>query len=61
MEAIVKARCGSVLGKGSILKTYFFPGQKTSSCIPFEGAPHIYKVFYYFRNYACITIFVFGV
>ncbi|ONK62990.1 uncharacterized protein A4U43_C07F10250 [Asparagus officinalis] len=44
MGAIVKARCGSVLGKGSILKMYFFPGQKTSSCIPFQGAPHIYKV-----------------
>ncbi|KAJ6803183.1 paladin [Iris pallida] len=44
MEAIVKARNGSVLGKGSILKMYFFPGQKTSSCIPFSGAPHIYKV-----------------
>ncbi|XP_072951302.1 uncharacterized protein [Typha angustifolia] len=44
MEAIVKARNGSVLGKGSILKTYFFPGQKKSSCMHFQGAPHVYKV-----------------
>ncbi|KAJ0985221.1 hypothetical protein J5N97_003577 [Dioscorea zingiberensis] len=44
MEAIVKARNGSVLGKGSILKMYFFPGQKTSSCIKFPGAPHFHKV-----------------
>ncbi|XP_077240412.1 metal ion-binding protein isoform X2 [Tasmannia lanceolata] len=44
MEAIVKARNGSVLGKGSILKMYFFPGQRTSSHIQIHGAPHIYKV-----------------
>ncbi|KAL7112367.1 hypothetical protein ACP275_04G000100 [Erythranthe tilingii] len=44
MEAIVKDRNGSVLGKGSILKMYFFPGQRTSSHIPIHGAPHVYKV-----------------
>ncbi|KAK7284493.1 hypothetical protein RJT34_19239 [Clitoria ternatea] len=44
MEAIVKARNGSVLGKGSILKMYFFPGQRTSSHIQINGAPHVYKV-----------------
>ncbi|CAM8986438.1 unnamed protein product [Rhodiola kirilowii] len=44
MEAIVKERNGSVLGKGSILKMYFFPGQKTSSSIRIHGAPHVYKV-----------------
>ncbi|KHN43392.1 Paladin [Glycine soja] len=44
MEAIVKARNGSVLGKGSILKMYFFPGQRTSSHIQIHGAPHVYKV-----------------
>ncbi|XAR63977.1 hypothetical protein NMG60_11024153 [Bertholletia excelsa] len=44
MEAIVKARNGSVLGKGSILKMYFFPGQRTSSNIQIHGAPHVYKV-----------------
>ncbi|CAK9165925.1 unnamed protein product [Ilex paraguariensis] len=44
MEAIVKNRSGSVLGKGSILKMYFFPGQITSSHIQIHGAPHVYKV-----------------
>jgi hypothetical protein len=44
MEAFVKARSGSVLGKGSILKMYFFPGQRTSSHIQIHGAPHVYKV-----------------
>ncbi|KAL7200197.1 hypothetical protein ACSBR1_032173 [Camellia fascicularis] len=44
MEAIVKTRNGSVLGKGSILKMYFFPGQRTSSNIQIHGAPHVYKV-----------------
>lgn len=44
MEAIVKARNGSVLGKGSILKMYFFPGQRTSSHIQIHGAPHVYEV-----------------
>lgn len=44
MEAIVKARNGSVLGKGSILKMYFFPGQRTSSNLQIHGAPHVYKV-----------------
>ncbi|KAG8062672.1 hypothetical protein GUJ93_ZPchr0003g17250 [Zizania palustris] len=44
MEAIVKARNGSVPGKGSILKMYFFPGQKRSSSIKFSGAPHVFKV-----------------
>lgn len=44
MEAIVKDRCGSVLGKGSILKIYFFPGQRTSSYIRINGAPHVFKV-----------------
>ncbi|KAL9435401.1 hypothetical protein AB3S75_021637 [Citrus x aurantiifolia] len=44
MEAIVRARNGSVLGKGTILKMYFFPGQRTSSHIQIHGAPHVYKV-----------------
>ncbi|ERN03230.1 hypothetical protein AMTR_s00003p00177190 [Amborella trichopoda] len=44
MEAIVKARNGSVLGKRSILKMYFFPGQITSSFFHVPGAPHVYKV-----------------
>ncbi|KAL5700463.1 hypothetical protein ACHQM5_025902 [Ranunculus cassubicifolius] len=44
MEAIVNSRSGSVLGKGSILKMYFFPGQRTSSHIQIHGAPHVYKV-----------------
>ncbi|PIA40733.1 hypothetical protein AQUCO_02400064v1 [Aquilegia coerulea] len=44
MEAIVNSRNGSVLGKGSILKMYFFPGQRTSSHIQIHGAPHVYKV-----------------
>ncbi|BAT88735.1 hypothetical protein VIGAN_05232600 [Vigna angularis var. angularis] len=44
MEAIVKARNCSVLGKGSILKMYFFPGQRTSSHIQIHGAPHVFKV-----------------
>jgi hypothetical protein len=45
MEAVVKARSGSVLVKRSILKMYFFPGQKTSSeYIDIEGAPHVCKV-----------------
>ncbi|WJX79948.1 hypothetical protein P8452_63011 [Trifolium repens] len=44
MEATVKARNGSVLGKGSILKMYFFPGQRTSNNIQIHGAPHVYKV-----------------
>ncbi|XP_057482854.1 uncharacterized protein LOC130769660 isoform X3 [Actinidia eriantha] len=44
MEAIVKTRNGSVLGNGSILKMYFFPGQRTSSNIQIHGAPHVYKV-----------------
>ncbi|PKI35598.1 hypothetical protein CRG98_044052 [Punica granatum] len=44
MEAIIKARNGSVLGKGSILKMYFYPGQRTSSTIQIHGAPHVYKV-----------------
>lgn len=43
MEAIVNARNGSVLGKGSILKMYFFPGQRTSSNMQIPGAPHVYK------------------
>ncbi|XP_047324882.1 paladin-like [Impatiens glandulifera] len=44
MEAIVNDRNGSVLGQGSILKMYFFPGQRTSSSIQINGAPHVYKV-----------------
>ncbi|KAL6550555.1 hypothetical protein OROMI_021043 [Orobanche minor] len=44
MEAIVKDRCGSVLGEGSKHKMYFFPGQRTSSYIQIYGAPHIFKV-----------------
>ncbi|CAN6700031.1 unnamed protein product [Malus baccata var. baccata] len=44
LDAIVKARSGSVLGKGSILKMYFFPGQRTSSHIQIHGAPHVFKI-----------------
>ncbi|KAI6672581.1 hypothetical protein NL676_000487 [Syzygium grande] len=44
MEAIVKSRNGSVLGKGSIVKMDFFPGQKTSTRTQIHGAPHVYKV-----------------
>ncbi|KAI9099076.1 hypothetical protein K1719_024843 [Acacia pycnantha] len=44
MEEVVKARNGSVLGKGSILKMYFFPGQRTSSHMQIPGATHVYKV-----------------
>ncbi|XP_050251484.1 uncharacterized protein LOC126698360 isoform X1 [Quercus robur] len=44
MDAIVNNRNGSVLGKGSILKMYFFPGQRTSSHIQIDAAPHVYKV-----------------
>ncbi|KAH7442546.1 hypothetical protein KP509_03G093600 [Ceratopteris richardii] len=45
MEAVVKARNGSVLVKRSILKMYFFPGQrKSSGSISIEGAPHFCKV-----------------
>ena len=44
MEAIVKDRKGSVLGKGCILKMYFFPGQRTSSHIQIHGAPNVCKV-----------------
>ncbi|KAK9747553.1 hypothetical protein RND81_02G000100 [Saponaria officinalis] len=44
MEAVIRARNGSVLGKGSILKMYFFPGQRTSSNIQIHGAPHVYEV-----------------
>lgn len=46
MESIVNERSGSVLGKGSILKIYFFPGQRTSSRVQITGAPHVYKVLY---------------
>lgn len=50
MEAIVKSRSGSVLGKGSILKMYFFPGQKMSSHLQIHGAPNVYEVHvFYFR------------
>ena len=44
MESVIKARNGSVLGTGSILKMYFFPGQRTSRHIQIHGAPHVYKV-----------------
>ncbi|KAL2935177.1 Paladin [Bienertia sinuspersici] len=44
MEAVIKARNGSVLARGSILKMYFFPGQRTSNRIQIHGAPHVYKV-----------------
>ncbi|XVE73576.1 hypothetical protein DITRI_Ditri11bG0129700 [Diplodiscus trichospermus] len=59
MEAIVKARYGSVLGKGSILKMYFFPGQRTSSDIQIHGAPHVFKVAGY-PVYSMATPTVFG-
>lgn len=58
MEAIVKARNGSILGKHSILKMYFFPGQKkTSSYIDIPGAPHVYKVR---RIYFWCSVYVIG-
>ncbi|MCO5569307.1 hypothetical protein L7F22_023019 [Adiantum nelumboides] len=45
MEAVVKARNGSVLVKRSILKMYFFPGQKTTTgFVNIDGAPHVCKV-----------------
>ncbi|KAJ3698159.1 hypothetical protein LUZ61_001864 [Rhynchospora tenuis] len=44
MEARVRARRGSVLGKGSILKMYFFPGQKESTSMHFRGTPNVFKV-----------------
>lgn len=44
MDAIVKARSGSVLGKGSMLKKYMFHGPKTSNTIELQGAPNVYKV-----------------
>ncbi|KAK8954830.1 hypothetical protein KSP39_PZI001610 [Platanthera zijinensis] len=44
MDAIVKARSGSVLGKGSILKKYIFHGPRISSSIELRGAPNMYKV-----------------
>lgn len=49
MEALVRTRNGSVLGKGSILKMYFFPGQRISSHIQIHGAPHVYKVWMYYH------------
>lgn len=51
MEATVRVRNGSVLGKGSILKMYFFPGQRTSSHIQIQGAPHVYKVCLHLKLY----------
>ncbi|RDX75322.1 Paladin, partial [Mucuna pruriens] len=59
MEAFVKARSGSVLGKGYILKMYFFPGQRTSSHIQVHGAPHVYKVDEY-PVYSMATPTIFG-
>lgn len=50
MDAIVNSRNGSVLGKGSILKMYFFPGQRTSSHIQIHTAPHVYKVYKYSKS-----------
>lgn len=45
MEAVVKARSGSVLVKRSILKMYSFPGQKTTSgYVNVDGAPPVCKV-----------------
>ncbi|KAJ7298358.1 hypothetical protein O6H91_03G019600 [Diphasiastrum complanatum] len=48
IEATINARNGSVLGKGSILKVYFFPGQKKTVSIDgipgIPGAPNICKV-----------------
>ncbi|PKA51507.1 hypothetical protein AXF42_Ash002873 [Apostasia shenzhenica] len=44
MDAIVKARGGSVLGKGSVLKKFIFYGPKVSSGIELEGAPNVCKV-----------------
>ena len=51
MEATVRVRNGSVLGKGSILKMYSFPGQRTSSHIQIQGAPHVYKVWLHLKLY----------
>lgn len=55
MEAIIKNRSGSVLGKGSILKMYFFPGQRTSSHIQIHGAPHVYKVCMHFYSHLILS------
>ncbi|KAJ7557303.1 hypothetical protein O6H91_05G121100 [Diphasiastrum complanatum] len=45
IEATIKHRNGAVLGKGSILKVYFFPGQKkTASNDEIPGTPHICNV-----------------
>ncbi|KAG0482268.1 hypothetical protein HPP92_010352 [Vanilla planifolia] len=44
MDAIVKARSGSVLGKGSVLKKFVFHGSKTSTIVEIRGAPKVYKV-----------------
>ncbi|PKU85850.1 hypothetical protein MA16_Dca023660 [Dendrobium catenatum] len=44
MDAIVKSRSGSVLGKGSILKKYVFHGPKASGSFDLLGAPNVYKV-----------------
>lgn len=53
MESIVNERSGSVLGKGSILKMYFFPGQRTSSRLQINGAPHVYKVGFKEMRFLC--------
>lgn len=53
MEARVRARHGSVLGKGSILKMYFFPGQKESTYMQFHGTPHVFKVSFLFSEIHC--------
>ncbi|XP_024527697.1 paladin isoform X2 [Selaginella moellendorffii] len=44
LEAIVKSRNGSVLGKRAILKMYHFPGQSAASCFDIPGVPHMRKI-----------------
>lgn len=44
MDAVVKSRSGSVLGKGSILKKYIFHEPKASSGIELQGVPNACKV-----------------
>lgn len=56
MEARVRARHGSVLGKGSILKMYFFPGQKESTSMQFHGTPHVFKVYFLFLKFTVFNL-----
>lgn len=47
MEAAVRSRTGSVLGRQTILKLYHFPGQKRTPIteeLGIAGAPNLCKV-----------------